>query len=144
MAYLTKSELKTHIYQENIDEIIRNDEETVNDAIASAIDLAKSYLSKYDLVKLFGDGSNPPAIESAMLKRNIKDMACWYVLVLGNANVDLALFEKINDNALRWLRDVQKGASNPDWPYRNMDEAPKPPNGDAVAYSSNPKRNNHF
>ena len=144
MPDLTKSDLKTHLYQEVIDEIIRAYESIAQDAIASAIDMAKSYLSRYDLVALFGSGSAEPTVSSPVLRRHVKDLACWYVLTLGNPNVELALFEKISDNAMRWLRDVQRGMSNPDWPYRDTSAMPTPPDGDSIAFSSNPKRSNHW
>lgn len=142
--FLAITDLKSHLYQEIIDEIIRDDDTIATEAINSAIDLAKSYLSKYDLPKLFGDDNTAPTVDSPMLKRYVKDIACWYILTLGNANIELDLFEKLHDDATKWLRDIQKGMSNPDWPYRNMTEAPTPPDGDAIAYSSNPKRRNHW
>lgn len=144
MPYLTISELKTHLYQEIIEEIIRDDASIADEAIAAAIDMAKAYLSKYDLVKLFGSESAEPEVTSPALKRIIKDLACWYVLTLGNANIQMELFKELSDNALKWLRDIQKGLSNPDWPYRDTSVMDKPAPGDAIEFSSNPKRNNHW
>jgi hypothetical protein len=144
MPYLVKADLTTHLYQEVIDEIIRNQSDIATEAINAAVDFAKSYLSKYQLDALFGVGNTAPTVVSPMLKNQVKNIACWYILTLGNANVELALFEKLYDDAVSWLRDVQKGMSAPDWPYRNTDERPKPENGDSVAHSSNPKRKNHF
>lgn len=144
MSYLTVSELSSHIYPEIIDEIIRNDETIAKDAIESAIDMAKSYLHKYDLLALFGDETTAATIKSAMLKRKVKDMSCWYCLILSNANIDLALFDKINDNALRWLRDIQAGKSNPDWSYHDTTTDGTPAQGDAIYSQSNTKRENHW
>lgn len=144
MAYLQKEELKTHLYPEIVEEITREDNDIADTNISAAIDLAKSYLSRYDLLALFGDDGTAPTVNSAMLKNYVKDVACWYILTLSNANYNLELFEKKYDDAVKWMRDIQKGMSNPDWPYRNMDEVAKPVNGDTVEYSSNPKRNNHW
>lgn len=142
--YLQTSDLTTHIYQEVIDEIIRTDDTIAEDAIDSAIDLAKSYLSKYDTLQLFGDDTTAPTIDSPMLKRYAKDIACWYILTLSNASIQLELFSKLYDDAVRWLKDIQKGLSNPDWPYKDMTAAPVPPDGDSIEYTSNPKRCNHW
>lgn len=140
MPYLVKAELKTHIYQHNIDEIIRNDATIADDAIEAAIDMAKGYLSRYDLVQLFGTDTEDPIVRSASLKNHVKDLACWYVLKLGNAGVDMELMKECYNDAVKWLKDVQAERSNPDWPYRDMDAAPKPPNGDSIHFTSNRKR----
>ena len=144
MAYLLPSDLKSHIYQEILDEIIRNENDIALDAIASAIDMAKSYLSKYDLTALFGTGTIAATTDSAILKRMVKNIAIWYVLTLCNANIDMELFSKKYDESIQWLRDIQKGMSNPDWPYKDVSTQPTPANGDSISYSSNPKRNNHW
>lgn len=142
--YLTKADLKTHIYPEIMEEISRDDDDIVNNGISTAIDLARSYLSRYDTIALFGTDIDAPTQDAPMLKNFIKDIATWYILTLCNANMNLELFEKKYDDAQKWLRDIQKGMSNPEWAYRNLENDPKPPDGDTVAYTSNPKRTNHW
>jgi len=44
MAFLTKNELKTHLYEENVDVISRNDETILTAAIDAAVQEAKGYL----------------------------------------------------------------------------------------------------
>lgn len=142
MAYLTKEDLSTHIYPEIAEEITRSDDDLIDEAIGSAIDEAKSYLSRYDLDKLFGD---PPTPADRNLKNKVKDMACWHLIRLANPNVNLELFRTIYKDAITWLTGIMKGQANPaGWIYLDMANVQPPPDGDTISYSSNPKRQNHL
>lgn len=144
--YLTKPDLITHIRAENIEKITRATDAIVTDAIDSAVGEARSYLSRYDTVALFGsiDGLTDPSFQDAMLKRKVKDIAAWNLVTGCNANVDLELFEAKYKQAITYLRDVQKGMAEPaGWPVH--DASTNPPNiGDSIAYAIQPKRINNY
>ncbi|HXS38324.1 MAG TPA: phage protein Gp36 family protein [Flavipsychrobacter sp.] len=155
MSYLQKSDLYTNMYPEVIDEITRANESNppamygdaiVNDAINVAIQEAKSYLSRYDLVQLFGsaDGSVAPTLVDYNLQRKVKDIVCWHLLALCNTNIDMTLFEMKYNRSIEYLKDIQKGLVNPDgWPYIDTTNETAP-QGDAIDVQYFPKRNNNF
>ncbi len=144
MAYLLPADFKTHIYGEYLEEIVRADATITQEAIDAAIDLTKSYLSKYDLAALFGVGATPATVVSPMLKRHVKNIACWYLLTVSNSNIEMELFEKLYDTAISWLKDIQKGMANPDWPYADKTQITPPAEGNEISASYNPKRSHHF
>jgi len=74
MAFLTKNELKTHLYEENVDVISRNDETILTAAIDAAVQEAKGYLGDYDVNSVFGATSGD---RNALLLVFVKDIAVW-------------------------------------------------------------------
>lgn len=142
MAFITPEELKTHLYQENIDVIARNDETILIAAIDSAIAEAYGYLGSYDREKIFnatGDERN------ALLLTFIKDMAVWHFMSLCNAGTDLQLRQDRYDRAISWLKAVQKSEVKPNLPV--VDDSNNDGNSDGAAdyiFGSNPKRTQHF
>lgn len=143
MPYLLPGDLNTHIYDEIREEITRNNEDLVAKAIESAVSEAKSYLSKYDLEKLFADPAVP---DDENLRNKVKDLACWHLIKLSNPNIDLKLFRTAYEDAVSWFMKVTKGTIDPaGWPYKSsLDETTGFPEGGSVTYSSNTKRNNHY
>lgn len=187
MAFLTKSDLITHLYPEIIDEIIRkylleyanlaafpvagvtgytyqdnsnsnlyrwtgtiytattNPDLIVTTTIASAIAEAKGYLSRFDLLALFGDADTEPTVEDEHLKSIVKSLACWKLITLANPNVDLKLFRTMYEDAIKWLQQVQKGQADPEgWPYKADDPETPGNENSGIQWSSNTKRKQHF
>lgn len=140
MLYLTKADLASHIYVENIDEITRNSDDLVTDAIDSAIAKAKGYLSRFDRTKLF-DGT----VVDVNLKRVIKDMAAFNLITLANVSLNYDVLKDLNEDAISWLKDVQSGKSDPEgWIYKEDDADTDYPEGSTVSMKSNTKRSNHY
>lgn len=141
MAYLTTSELYTHIYEENLETITRGDKAIPLAAIDAAISEAKGYLSRFDTDKIFratGKGRN------SLLLIFVKDIAAWHLVNLSNAGVDLELRENRYNRAIDWLKAVQKGDVSPDLPAKNAEgNKGRPVIGD-ICYGSNPKRHQHY
>lgn len=146
MPYLDSADLKTHIYQEQLDEIIRTDNNiVVAAAIAEAIAEAKSYMSRWDLGKLFGVDNGDPEVQDEHLKSRVKDLVIWRLVRLANPNISMELARTNYEDAVKWFRDLQKGNADPEgWPYKPADQVAPVMQGGAVSYSSNRKRNNHF
>lgn len=144
MPFLTEQDLYTHLYQEVIDEIKREDEDLPEQCIADAIDEAKAYLSRYDLLKLFGNNTVAPVFVSAMLKNTVKDIACWYIVRKANPNVNLEIFRVAYEDAIKKLTLIMKGQMSPDgWP-QPLDTATGEAMGNLIRTKSNTKRSNYY
>lgn len=116
--------------------------------ISSAIAEAKSYLSRFDLLALFGDADTEPAVEDPYiehLKSVVKSLACWKLITLANPNVDLKLFRTMYEDAIKYLQQVQKGQADPEgWPYKPDDPETPGNENSGIQWSSNNKRTQHF
>lgn len=145
MAYLVKEDLYTHIYEEIIEEITRENDTVVSLCISSAIAEAKCYLSRYDLLKMFGNETIEPEVESEHLKNLVKSIACWALIRLANPNINIELFRMAYEDAIKFLTKVMEGKAAPDgWIYKSDDPATDFKEGDYVQWSSNQKRTQHF
>jgi phage gp36-like protein len=137
MAFLTTSELKTHLYAENVAIINRSDDTITQAAIDAAIAEAKSYLGAYDIETVF---ARTGLSRNALLLLFVKDIAAWHFLVLCNAGTELKLRQDRYERAIGWLKAVQKGDLSADLPLAKE-------NGEEIGiitYGSNEKRENHF
>ena len=116
----------------------------VTKAINAAVAEVKSYLSRYDLLALFGD-DDTAAFDDEHLKNIVKDVAVWHLLRLANPSIDLALFRTIYEDAIKWLVLVQKGQADPaGWPYKQDDPDTAFDESAGIQWSSNPKRRQHY
>ncbi len=145
MPIITQADLATNIYPEVIDEITRADATIVANAIDTAVQEAKLYLSKYDLEQLFGTEEERPTVTDAYLSSLVKDLACWHLLRLSNVSVDYAVFRTAYEDAIAALKNIMIGQAQPqNWPYRDTATAHNPPEGNAISWSSNPRRSNFY
>ena len=79
------------------------------------------------------------------LKNKVKEITAWHLIKLANPNINMQLFRTGYEDAIAWLKDVQKGNADPDgWPYKDDDEETNFPEGNTISYTSNPKRENHY
>jgi phage gp36-like protein len=116
------------------------DVDIVSKAINAAISETKSYLSRYDRTKLF-DGT----VTDENLKDKVKDIACWHLIKLANPNIDVAMFRTAYEDAIAWLKDIQRGVADPEgWLYPTDDSATDFDENTAVKLYSNTKRTNHY
>lgn len=144
MPIITSSDLSSNIYPEIIIEITRGDTTITESVITSAIQEAKMYLSKYDIVQLFGTGSKEPTIVDEFLKSIVKDIACWRLIKLSNPSIDYSVFRTAYEDALKVLNNIMTGQMQPEgWIYAetNPDSIPQ---GNSISWSSNEKRNNYY
>lgn len=144
MPIITSSDLATNIYPEIITEITRSDATIADRAVAAAIQEAKMYLGRYNLLQLFGTDTTAPSVSDEYLKSLVKDLACWHLLRLSNAGIDYTAFRTAYLDAVTALKNIMAGQANPDgWPYLDASAETAPP-GDSISWSSNPKRNNYY
>jgi phage gp36-like protein len=144
MAYLVESEFKTHIYSETITSITRGDATIMPIAINEAIIAAKGYLSRFNRTKLF-DPTATGFIDDVQLKAAVKDIAVWRLIRLANPNLSVEQCRTNYEDAINWLKDIQKGVVDPEnWPYVDDDEDTDRTESDDVWQISNDKRSNHY
>lgn len=143
MPIITIADLGTNLYPEIIDEITRSDSSITNAAIAAAEQEAKMYLGRYDIVTLFGTGTDAPVSPDPYLQSLVKDLACWHLLRLANPGTDYAASRTAYQHALAALKEIRNGGANPQgWPYATP--VGDTPDGDAINWYSNERRNNHY
>ncbi|MCW3123903.1 MAG: hypothetical protein JWQ38_3395 [Flavipsychrobacter sp.] len=146
MAIIRPSDLATNIYAEIITEITRNEENKADIAISTAVQEAKMYLARYDLLQLFGDDDRGilATVYDEYLNSLIKDLACWHLLRVSNANTDLSIFRTAYQDAITALKSIMAGQANPQgWPYTDTTNQTAP-EGNTINWSSNPRRNNFY
>jgi phage gp36-like protein len=145
MPYLLPGDLNTHIYEENRDEIAREDNSVVQTCIDAAIAEVKSYLSRFDLLKIFGDGDTvEPTHADENLKNKVKDVATWHLVCLANPNIQMEVARTRYEDAIKWLTMVQSGKADPKLPMPVDDEDTDFDESTNIQWNSNPKRNNHY
>ena len=144
MALITLEDLYSRIYPENANEITRGDDTLMLRAINAAISEAKMYLSRFDLVALFGTASTDPTVVDTFLQNLCVDIAVFRLVLLSNPGIDYDVAESCYKMAIATLKNIQQGYGNPDgWPYRDT-TGQTAPNGSAVSASYNKKRKNDF
>lgn len=116
--FLDKEELKTHLYDYQLEQITEGDDTIIEMAIAAAIEEAESYIrqnnkadvndgrSKYDVDAVFATTGTQ---RSPMLLQIVKTLAVWHIVQLCNADM---VYDKVKDRydrAVTWLKDVSRG-----------------------------------
>lgn len=145
MSLITPADLETNIYPEVIEEITRANTATTQQAIAAAEAEAKMYLGRYDLEALFGTTDTEPSLADDFLQVLVKDLACWHLLRLSGTTTDSAIHRTAYTDALSALRDIRDGKLQPPtWPYADPAAVTDIPDGNAISWSSNSRRTNHY
>jgi phage gp36-like protein len=143
MPLITPVDLSTHFYPEVINEITRNNDIIITSAINTAVQEAKLYLSRFDLLQLFGTDTTDPEQKDPLLQQLLKDIAAWHLIRLSNPGSDQPTFRMAYDDAIKTLKNIMNGQAVPEgWPYANISSAV--PDGDSVTWSSNAKRSNYY
>lgn len=143
MAFLTPDELYTHLYEESIETISRQDEAIPLAAIDTAIAEAYGYLGAYDREKIF---SAEGAERNALLLTLVKDIAVWHFICRCNAGVEVSMRQSRYECAIAWLQGVQRSEIRPNLPVAEDTDGDGKPDGSVgeFLYGSNPKRIQHF
>jgi phage gp36-like protein len=133
---------QSDLYPEIISKITRGSDTEAELQLATAEDIVKGYMSRYDLVAIFGNGTTQPTVESLSIKRIIKTIAAWFLIKRANPNVNTELFYDDYKNAIKWLEDVQAGKINLGLPYVAVTDDTDA--NDGVYFTSLPKQRNFF
>ena len=144
---VSATDLTTHLYQEQLDEITRDDGGVLaTKAINLAIDETKVYMSRFDLTAMFGSATLNVSASSTdeFLNNLIKDLAVWQLIRLGNPSINYDHSRWCYEAAIETLDKIQAGKMTPqNWALHDTTQDVIPP-GDAVQSSYNPPRNNYF
>jgi hypothetical protein len=146
MIVTTADLAQTELYPEIIDKITRANSASADTCISEAESMARSYMGKYDIDAIFGDGTNPPTYTAGdipILKKQIKIIASYYLVRKANPNINIELFKSDHDLAIDWLKDLQAGKATPLLPYKpDSPESEGSPSG--IFWTSGIKRTNAF
>lgn len=116
--FLTQNELTTHLRQEDIAAITRDDPVIAASAIDSAISEAKGYLERYDTDTVFAQTGNN---RHQLLLMFVKDIATWHLINIVAPNVNMTARKDRYNRAIEWLKDVQRSRVKPDLPLLQSD-----------------------
>lgn len=144
MAFITKEDMYSHIYEENIDLIQRDDpnNKNIKTAIAAGISEAQSYMSKYDIEELFAATEDE---RDPILLLYTKNLIAWHFIGLCNAGVGYEVTEDRYNKASSWFLKVQSNKATPyGWPLKPKDPASGSDPASTVKYGGNKKRSNHY
>ncbi len=136
--FLTPEDLKTHLRDEHTELISRADETIVTASLSGAVAEARGYLTAYDTEVVFsavGDERDP------LLLIFCKDIAVYHLINLCAAGSCYERRERRYEQALAWLKGVQRGEIVPDLPKKSTEESAS---SGPFYFSSNPKRTTHF
>ena len=139
---ITLEDLNTHLRNESVAVISREDPAIAYAAMQAAVAEAKGYMGAYDVESVFGQIGQ---YRNPLLLTWLKDMAVWHFVNLCNATTGLDLREKRYDRAISWFRELQKGNVSIDLPkltdpISGEQEAGTKP----ITFHSNDKKDLHF
>lgn len=149
MAYtpiVLPADLKTHVYEGIINEIAENDTTVITTAVSQAIAEAKLYLTRYDLMAIFGDQATDTAATfppDDLLLNIIKTLSVWNLMTLARPNLDYDAWKSRKDEMKAILKDIQSGKADPRWPYQDYTGVTTPESIEVIAVS-NEKANNRY
>jgi hypothetical protein len=115
-------------------------------AIDMAIQETKMYLTRYDLLQIFGDATTDTAATftaDSFLLDIIKTISVWQLMALANANIMYDSWKDRYEQKIASLKQIQKGIADPRWPYLDPTDQTAPPS-DLVTIKSNPLRSNYY
>lgn len=137
--FVTIQELKTHLFDYQVDQITNNDDSIVTSAIDTAVAEVKSYLAnRYDVTAIF---SQRGPSRSALIVEHVKVCAVYHLLLLCNVDAIYERYEKAYERSIQFLKQVADGLLSPDLPY--IQSTSGIPTG-TIQLKSNPKFTHSF
>ncbi|EKB58401.1 phage protein Gp36 family protein [Bergeyella zoohelcum] len=116
--FTTIDDLKTHIYQYQIQQISEGNLDVVLRAIATAEEEVKSYFYtnakkeyldgrlRYDVEAIF---SKQGAERHPLIVNTVVTVAVWHIIVLSNPDIIHDTIKDRYDRAIDWLKKINKG-----------------------------------
>lgn len=113
--FISKQEIKSHLYDYQIDQITDHDDTIVTSAIDTAVAEVKSYLAnRYDVTAIFSTSASD---RSPLIVEHVKVCAVYHLLLLCNVDAIYDRYEKAYDRSIDFLKKVADGLLSPDLPY---------------------------
>ncbi len=113
--WITKEELRTHLFEDGLNAITGNDDRIVDQQIGTALNTLRRYLGAYDTDLIFStSGADRDAYSELVMYA--KDIAKWNLLAVTNANVNLELAKERYNDALKALQLIRISSPVPGWP----------------------------
>lgn len=114
--YISKEELKTHLYDYQVEQISEGDDSVVTAAIDTGVAEVKSYLAnRYDVETIFAAEGDQ---RSSLVVEAVKVCAVWHLLMLSNVDAEYERYEKAYERTISYLKEVAEGLLTPDLPYK--------------------------
>lgn len=135
---ITKEHLLQFIKPEILNNITRNNDTLVDNAINIATETALGYLHKYDRDALMQKPDQ-------MLISLIAHIAIWNLLSFSNENIELELRLTHYEKSIKTLSEIQKGNIVPTgWAMKPIIKENDSISGDAFYARSNTPKTHHF
>lgn len=136
MAFIEKADLKLSILVDELDQIVREDDTIIDQAISAAEAEMRAYLyDSYDVDAIFSKiGDN----RHQLLVKYCVDIAIWGIVAATQAGQDLEDRKSRYDRACAWLKMVRKMEDYADLPRRSATVQTH------IRYGSGTKRNNYY
>lgn len=136
MAFIVKADLRLSILEDELNEIVRNDDTLIAQAISAAESEMRAYLfDSYDVDTIF---STTGSDRHQLLVRHCVDIAVWGIVAATQAGQDLDDRKARYDRACKWLKMVQSMQNYADLPRRETTQQTH------IIIGSNPRRKNYF
>lgn len=137
--FISKDDIKTHLFDYQIDQITGGDDTIVSEAVSAATEEVKAYLAaRYDTAAIFAATG---ADRSALVLSLVKTVAVYRLLLLCNVDAIYERYETAYDKASQFLRQLAAGDLVADLPYK--DTASGNPAG-TIQITSNTKFTHNF
>ncbi|MDO4763845.1 MAG: DUF1320 family protein [Flavobacteriaceae bacterium] len=116
--FATIEDLKTHIYNYQVEQISENDTDIVLRAIAAAEEEVKAYFYtnskkefldgrlRYDVEAIF---SKQGAERHTLILNTVVTVAVWHLIILSNPDIIHETIKDRYDRAIDWLKKLNKG-----------------------------------
>ncbi len=115
MAFITKQDFTTHIYERNIDLISENDDRVLDEAIQAAMQKASRALGNYDAQAIFAS-TGTEREKFTELIMYIKDIAKYHFIGVCNVEIDYKVAEDRYNAAVKELAAISSGPIIKGWP----------------------------
>jgi hypothetical protein len=143
MIFITDNDIKKQCTSDDLQVLSQSDNNTKNSSEASAISFFRGFLKRYDVNKIFVNynGSIPdPDPRNASLLMFLID---YFLYILYAAQPDRLIPDirvRRRDEAVEWLRGVQRGEISPDLP--TVDDDTMSDINNPIKWNSNKKISN--
>lgn len=136
MAFIAKADFKLSILTDELDQIVREDDTVIDQAISAAEAEMRAYLyDSYDVDTIFAATG---ASRHQLLVKFCVDIAIWAIVASTQAGQDLDDRKARYDRAVNWLKMVKKMENYADLPLRESTVQTH------IHAGSGTKRNNYY